>query len=107
VVSNVAHGITDGLGAAIFAGWPAVALLVAAELLLWLVAAARSMEKRQVVVIEGEQSENGASALSRALTLLANDRSLSAAEIGRQLAVSYPEALRLTKEAKRLLRQTR
>jgi hypothetical protein len=80
VISNVAHGITDGLGAAIFAGWPAVALLVAAELLLWLVAAAQSLDARQVVILEGE-SPDEASVLSRALTLLANDRSLTAAEL--------------------------
>lgn len=99
---NVAEGIARGPWAALFAGWPAVALVVSAELLLWLVAASRSLDNRAVVVIEQTEPEQ-ASKLREAVALLGSDPRMSGAELGRRMGLKYDDARVLVKEARALM----
>ena len=98
---NVLHGLEHGPLAAVLAAWPAVALVVSSELLLWVVATSRSLDKRAVLVVP--KRDKATEALSAAAELVANDRSISAAEVGRRLGVRYDVARDLTKKARSLL----
>ncbi len=104
IAVNVAEGITRGIWAAIFGAWPALALVIATELLLALVAAARSLETRTVLVVEHEEETDPL--LDRAVEALAKDRNLSGAALGRMLGISYVKALDLHKTARKLVNVT-
>jgi hypothetical protein len=95
----VADGLTRGVLAAVFDGWPAVSLLLASELLLWLVSASRSMEKRTVIVVDQPEEERDPN-LVRAIEMLSTDTKLTAAALGRELALPYERARVLAKEAR-------
>lgn len=98
VACNVAEGISHGLGAALFAGWPAAALLVASEMVLWLVA--RSVDTAAVVVIE---KTDQADQLRAVVELLAVEPRLSAAELSRRMPIRYDDARALVKQARELM----
>lgn len=106
IAVNVAQGLAHGIWAAVIAGWPAVALVISSELLLWVVAAGRTLSKQAVVVLDvpdTEEAKANTGVLAEVMTILANDAKVSAAEVGRQLSLPYVKALALTKEARQLL----
>lgn len=103
--ANVAHGAVHGWAAAVIAAWPACALVVSYELAMWIVAASRMLEQRTTLIIE--QAPAATTDLSRVLTLIAESKDITAAEVGRSLKIRYPLALSLTREARQLLGQSR
>jgi hypothetical protein len=101
---NVAHGAAYSVGAAVVAGWPAVAFLVASELLLWVVGASRHLSSKTVVTINAPVEVS--TDLSRVVELLGEVKDMSAAEVGRKLGLRYPTALSLTKQARELIAES-
>jgi hypothetical protein len=100
LAANVTHGLEYNLGAGLVGAWPAIALTLSVELLVWVVRSSRSLDSRQVVVFKKPKENN---ALDEVLNLIANNRGISAAEISRRLELPYYRALPLTREAKKLL----
>ncbi len=99
VTVNVASGLAHGIWAAAFDGWPAVALVISSELLLWVIAAGRSLESRTIVAVVGPDRADREQ-LARVTELLMTEPKISSAEVGRRLQIRYDVALQLVKEAK-------
>lgn len=103
LIANVSHGLHYSVGAALIGAWPALSLVLASELLFWLIDASRELDtKRTVFVVPKPQGPNG-NELTKVTELIANERGISAAEVARQTGIPYARVLGLTKQAKALL----
>ncbi|MEV6490055.1 DUF2637 domain-containing protein [Actinoplanes sp. NPDC051633] len=103
IAVNVAHGLEHGIRAALFGGWPAIALVISFELMLWVVAASRSLDRRTIVTVEAPAGEEQDPHLLAAVEILARDATTTAKAIGRELDLPYEKARLLTKEARALI----
>lgn len=102
LAANISHGAAHGLPAGIIAAWPACALVVSYELAMWLVGAARALEKRQIIVVEQAEEEQDPN-LIKAVEMLTADAKLTAASLGRSLELPYERARLLMREARSVI----
>jgi Protein of unknown function (DUF2637) len=100
LAANIMHGLAFSIGAGIVGAWPAIALTLSMELLIWVVNAGRSLNERTVITFEKSPENNE---LDAVLNTIANDRNISGRQIAEKTGIPYPRALTLAKRARAML----
>jgi hypothetical protein len=103
LITNFAHGLLYGWGAAFLNSWPAVALSLSVELLSWVMGTSRELDTKRTVLVVPKPQDPNDTELTRITEIIANDRTISSAEVARQTGLPYPKVLKLSREARAML----